>query len=260
MQAMILGSLQDYTGTDRVVTSAIRTDPTYSLSYRLLADLYHRQGHDSEAAARLRALQSAHPEVAEIYVQLAFIYHERLADAASYELAYEANSRLLRLISDGDPAQVLAAEMNLLECRLTVGRYREVLAKAPELLTRLGDDADNRLAVHVLVLAAQVLSRDDRGALKTADEVRRIYNDDFKSSGKWHGWLYDGTLPYVQKHVAADARMTALAELIQAINKTSSFREQSGPAPAVSGEVFDRLTAALEARRTGGSVPVTGTR
>ena len=248
MQALILESRADYPDAKRAVESAIRTDPSYPWSYQLLANLYHNQNRDQEAAERLRYFQKKFPQVPEIYGQLAFIYHERLTDqdSAGYELAYQANSQLLRLVRDADRARALSAEMNLLECSLTTGRYQEVLQRGPELLVRLGNDADSQLSVHLLILAAEVLLRNDRDALTTLDQARRIYDEDFKSRGKWHDWVYDGTQRYVTRLHPGDARTTALSDLIRAVNKTSSVRQQPGGPPLISGEIFDRLRAALE--------------
>jgi len=263
MQGVIRGSRAEYAAAQNAVKTAILTDPSYPWSYGLLADLYHSQKRDQDAAKQLAAYQLKYPRVPEIYSQLAFVHHERLAprDPASYEKAYQANRQLLTLIHGADAAQVLSTEMNLLECSLTTGRYQEVLQRAPELLTHLrDDDADNRLVVHLLKLAAEALSTRDRDALTTLDETRRIYDAGFKSHGKWHNWVYDGTVHYVATHDPADARTAALAELIGAINRTStaSFREEPGRPPAVSGDVFDRLRAALEAGGQAAPVPAPG--
>ena len=250
MQAVILEKRAEYADAEVAVESAIRTDPSYPWSYRLLANLYHHQNRDKEAAERLAYFQNRFPQVPEIYVQLAFVYHERLAgqDEGSYERAYQANSQLLALVHDSDHARALSTELNLLECSLTTGRYQEVLERAPELLKRIGNDADSQLAVHLLMLAANVLSGNDRDALATLDQTRRIYDSDFKSHGKWHEWVYDGTQRYVATHHPDDTRTMALAELIRAINETSSVLQGDGDGrpPAVSGQVFDRLSSALE--------------
>jgi tetratricopeptide (TPR) repeat protein len=261
MQAVILGSRKEYRAAERAARSAIRTNPSYPWSYRLLVELYHDQDRDTELASLLRDLQKEHPQVAEIYVQLAFVYHERLAgrNPASYESAYEANRQLLNLVHDSDPEQALSAEMNLLECRLTTGRYHEVLQNAPALLARVGNDADNQLSVHLLMLAAEVLLRQDRDALTTLDQARRIYDDNFKSRGRWHNWVYDGTQRYVATHHPDDARTRALAELIRAINGTSSVRQADGDGdgvpPAISGEVFDSLRSALDSAGRAAPLP-----
>jgi tetratricopeptide (TPR) repeat protein len=248
MQALILTDKKRYKEAEGVLNEAIQIDPSHPWSYVQLREIYLDQGLDSEAVAELQRFQRRYPKVGEIYAQLAYVYHERMArsDPTAYQLAYEANQKLLDLVRGREPARALEAELNLVECSLTTGRYQELIQKVPDLLARIGPNPDRRMTLKLLMLSAQVLQHDDPGALKTLAEFEKIYNREFRPSGMWHNWTYDGTVLYLEKRVPPSARTAAVLELVRAVNNTLTVRRGKGPPPVIPQKLFDNIRTVLE--------------
>ena len=248
MQALILRDKGAYRDAENTVHKALEIAPSYSWSYDLLVDIYLDQGLDRKAVAELRRLQRKSPEVTEIYSQLGYVYHERIAgdDPAAYQFAYEAYQKLVDLLREHDPVQVVSAELDLEESRLTTGRYSQLIQEAPQLLERVGPDADRRMALTLFVLSAQILQHDDTDALKTLAKLENIYDREFRPLNKWHDWTYDGTVLYLEKRVPPSATTIAVLRLVQAVNNTSTVRRGNRPPPAIPQELFDNVRRLLE--------------
>ncbi len=139
--------------------------------------------------------------------------------------------------------------MNLDETRLTTGRYPEVIASASRMLAAGGLDLNERMTLQVLLLSAQVLQGDDPAALQTLADFERFYSGQFHPANRWHNWVYDGTLFYLEKRVPVSDKTSALLRLVQAVNGASTNRGGNSP-PAIGQEVFDNLKRALPASRS----------
>ena len=223
MQALILKEQRRYSEAETSIREALRMDPGYPWSYRLLREVYLAQNRDKEAISALVQLRDLYPEVGEIYAQLAFVYHERIApkDRSAYEQAYQANRKLLEIQKKSDPAQVDATEANLLECSLTTGRNAEVIERAPALAARIANP-DWQMAMYLFTLIGQVLEKDNRRALDALLQTETLYQRSFKNTKRIPEWVYDGTVNFLEKRVDPSPQQAALVNLVRAINKTPS--------------------------------------
>lgn len=238
MQALILRDQGRFRAAEAPMREALRTDPSFPWTYRLLREIYVAQSRDKEAVAELSHLQQLYPEVAEIYAQLAYIYHERIApkDPSAYEQAYQSNRKLLEIQKRSNPAEADATEANLLECSLTTGRYSEVIERAPALAARFSNH-DWQMAMYLLTLTAQVLNQDDRQASDTLIQVETLYARAFRGRKSAPDWVYNGTVHYLERRVPPSPQQAALVNLIRAINTT--------PASVAPG-LFEAVRASLE--------------
>jgi len=236
MQGLILRDQGKYSQAEQAVRESLRTDPGYPWSYRLLREIYLAQNRDRAAVVEFRRFQKLYPEVAEIYKQIAYVYHERIArnDPSAYEEAYKSNSQLLELQRKNDPSQAESTEVNLVECSLTTGRHREVIDRAKRLAARLRD-ADWQMPLYLFMLAAQVLQGTHSEALDTLSQVEALQKRAFRDPNAEATWVYDGTLLYLERRVQSP-QIASLVELVRAFN--------GGPA-RVPPEAYRALREAL---------------
>lgn len=216
---------------------ALRTDPSFPWTYRLLREIYVAQSRDKEAVAELNRLRELYPEVGEIYAQLAYVYHERIApkDPSAYEQAYQSNRKLLEIQKRSNPAEADSTEANLLECSLTTGRYAEVIERAPALAARISNH-DWQMAMYLFTLIAQVVEKDNGKASDTLLQVETLYARAFRGRKSAPDWVYGGTVHYLERRVPPSPQQAALVNLIRAINTAPASVE-----PALFEAVRDSL-------------------
>lgn len=237
MQALILRDQGRFRAAEAPMREALRTDPSFPWTYRLLREIYVAQSRDKEAVAELNRLRELYPEVGEIYAQLAYVYHERIApkDPSAYEQAYQSNRKLLEIQKRSNPAEADSTEANLLECSLTTGRYAEVIERAPALAARISNH-DWQMAMYLFTLIAQVVEKDNGKASDTLLQVETLYARAFRGRKSAPDWVYGGTVHYLERRVPPSPQQAALVNLIRAINTAPASVE-----PALFEAVRDSL-------------------
>ena len=253
MQAVILNDRNDLTGAKGVLKKAIEIEPNYPWFYSLLVQMHRERGIEGEAVDILSQYVRQYPNVGEIYLQLAYLYHEYVCrgDFTAFQKAYDTLREAMVILKDGDPEQCLLAELNLAESELTTGRYKDLVARVPALMDRVGANPDRIVTLDTLKLSAQVLEEsdeNDQAALETLSHLEAIYKTEFVPRGKWHSWTYDGTILYMEKTLQDSDKSKALLTLLRAVDGISSDHATDSQPPIIGQELFDALRQALSSK------------
>jgi tetratricopeptide (TPR) repeat protein len=247
MQGIVLNEKSDFVNAIGVLWRAIEIEPNYPWTYRLFVQILVDKQLEQEAINKLKEYAQKYPDVAEIYLQLAYVYHEYVSrtDQGAYQQTYEALKKAIEILKGRDPDQALTAELNFAESELTTGRYKDLIDSAAGLIDRVGADPDRIMALDILKLSAQVLLNDDRGALETLAHFESIYKLEFKQKAKWHKWIYDGTIRYVENIRPSSKKTEALMALLRAVDGISSDHITDGQPPSIEPELFEALRREL---------------
>jgi Tfp pilus assembly protein PilF len=246
MQGYILyerGGPENYKAAEAAALKAQQTDPGYPWSYRLLRDIYIRQGQDRVAVERFERFRTSYPQVGEIYSQLAYLYHERMAekDAVAYDKAYNINAALLAMSGSLSESEAADTLNNLVECSVTTGRYAEAEQRARERLASLALPAQ-RLTMILFLYASQVLRGEWNEAMASLNAAEA---EQEKLEAPQSVWVYNGTLNYLATRVPQTQAVQAVRELIQAINFDD--RNPDRPHPKAPASIFEVNRQALRA-------------
>jgi HEAT repeats len=216
----------------RYALTAVQKDPALAWSYELVRDAYLNQVKSAASAeARRQTVTDAirqfeqlvqrNPDVMWPKTHLGYIYHEFMSEfdpKRAFARAYEIFVALDNQFGSQAPQTVKSdLDANLLEGRLTVSRYQEVIEIGEQLDRRLAEaNSGLRVPVNLLRYTALVMHGDRGAALTQLQKLEKLLSN--MSANTELDWTYDGTLRYLRAQEPQSEIQQRLIELLEAAN------------------------------------------